>query len=201
MSQALLPLKDGPWTIEDLAMLPEDERRYEIVDGQLVMVPSPSLGHQSVVGKLRELIAPRLGDTMLSFEGVALDLHPSYRIPDLTVFSTAGFDPKAIKLHPRHVVLVVEVVSPGSRTNDRITKPAQVCSCWHTCLLAHRNRRPRQSHRLRIAWRNIRGTRHLDRGRDRRAHRTVCSLHRDRRPREAQLGQLPASTASLSISP
>lgn len=125
MSQALLPLKDGPWTIEDLAMLPEDERRYEIVDGQLVMVPSPSLGHQSVVGKLRELIAPRLGDTMLSFEGVALDLHPSYRIPDLTVFSTAGFDPKAIKLHPRHVVLVVEVVSPGSRTNDRITKPAQ----------------------------------------------------------------------------
>lgn len=125
MSQALLPHKDGPWTIEDLAMLPEDERRYEIVDGQLVMVPSPSLGHQSVVESVRELIRPCLGDTMLSFEGVALDLHPSYRIPDLTVFSTDGFDPKAIKLHPGHVLLVVEVVSPGSLTNDRITKPAQ----------------------------------------------------------------------------
>ena len=56
---------------------------------------------------------------------MAVDLHPSYRIPDLIVVRVdlrkANFDP----LPPNHAQLVVEVVSPGSRTTDRITKPAE----------------------------------------------------------------------------
>ena len=47
---------------------------------------------------------------------MAVDLHPSYRIPDLIVVRVdlrkANFDP----LPPNHAQLVVEVVSPGSRT-------------------------------------------------------------------------------------
>lgn len=113
------------WTVDDLARLPEHWRRYEIVDGQLMMVPSPSVGHQMVAERLKRVIAVAFGDSYIVLEGVALDLEPTFRIPDIMVFSAAAYSAKALKVSPEDVALVVEVVSPGSRTNDRITKPAE----------------------------------------------------------------------------
>ena len=40
----------GQWTYTDYAALPEDGRRYEILNGVLYMTPSPSWSHQEVVG-------------------------------------------------------------------------------------------------------------------------------------------------------
>lgn len=113
------------WTVDDLVRLPEDWRRYEIVDGQLMMVPSPSVGHQVVANRLKRLIAAPFGDSYIVLEGVALDLAPTFRIPDIMVFNAGAYSAKAVKVLPADVALVVEVVSPGSRTNDRITKPAE----------------------------------------------------------------------------
>ncbi|MFI5426389.1 hypothetical protein [Aeromicrobium sp. UC242_57] len=57
MAHIVLPFDEvGPphvWTIDDLARLPDDERRFEIVDGQLMMVPPPSFGHQAAAKKLQ----------------------------------------------------------------------------------------------------------------------------------------------------
>jgi len=36
------------FTIEDVLNLPEDAPRVELVDGVMVVVPSPSLGHQDI---------------------------------------------------------------------------------------------------------------------------------------------------------
>ena len=90
-----LPEKVGPWTVDDLADLPEGPWRYEIVDGSLLMSPA----------------------------GVTFGA--PYRVPDLVVVREGIdlWDAKTIS--PADVELVIESVSPGSVTEDRITKPAQ----------------------------------------------------------------------------
>src|SRR5437868_13643954 len=42
----------GSWTYDDYAALPDDGRRYEIVNGVLVMAPAPDPGHQSIALRL-----------------------------------------------------------------------------------------------------------------------------------------------------
>lgn len=113
------------WTLEDLARLPDDGRRYEIVDGQLMMSPQPSLRHQAVVTELGSILRSAFGNAYLVYENVGVDIAPTYRSPDLTVFRASAYSATALSVSPADIALVVEVVSPGSRTNDRITKPAE----------------------------------------------------------------------------
>ena len=144
MSEAFLPLKE--WTIADLFDLPDDGHRYEIVDGQLMMVPPPSGGHQYAAGNLRAILQEQLSPAFVVLEATGVDIHPTYRIPDVIVIDADSFDPDAVASDPRHVRLVVEIVSPGSVTNDRITKPVEYAragieSYWRienpTTLIAH----------------------------------------------------------------
>ncbi|HET8581649.1 MAG TPA: Uma2 family endonuclease [Jatrophihabitans sp.] len=124
---ALAVEKHQVWTFEDLQALPEDAdwRRYEIVDGALVVSPGVFTQHEFASARLRRLL-DRAG--LPAFETIgpmAVDLHPSYRIPDLIVVRAELARIKLKLLPPAEVLLVVEVVSPGSRTTDRITKPAE----------------------------------------------------------------------------
>ena len=34
------------WTVDELAQLPDDGNRYEVLDGALLVTPAPSFGHQ-----------------------------------------------------------------------------------------------------------------------------------------------------------
>jgi Uma2 family endonuclease len=43
--------KQGRWTYQDYAAIPEDGHRYEVVRGVLYMSPAPSPGHQSSVAR------------------------------------------------------------------------------------------------------------------------------------------------------
>jgi Uma2 family endonuclease len=45
-----------PWTVADLEELPDDGNRYEVVDGQLLVTPSPSLRHQHAAFELAVLL-------------------------------------------------------------------------------------------------------------------------------------------------
>jgi Uncharacterized protein conserved in cyanobacteria len=124
---ALAVEKHQVWTFEDLQALPEDVdwRRYEIVDGSLVVSPPVFTRHEFVSAMVRRELDRAGMPDCLTIGPMAIDLHPSYRIPDLIVVSAelgqANFNP----LPAIHAQLVVEVVSPGSRTTDRVTKPAQ----------------------------------------------------------------------------
>ena len=40
------------WTREEVLVLPEDGNRYELIDGELLVTPSPRLSHQGVVALL-----------------------------------------------------------------------------------------------------------------------------------------------------
>ncbi len=49
-------IRKREWTFDDYLLL-DDERRYEIFDGELKMAPAPSVEHQDVVFKLATLLA------------------------------------------------------------------------------------------------------------------------------------------------
>jgi Uma2 family endonuclease len=49
---------DRPLTVEDLELLPDDGKRYELDDGVLVVSPAPAINHQLVLQRLSELLGP-----------------------------------------------------------------------------------------------------------------------------------------------
>lgn len=44
------------WTSADLALLPDKGKRYEIVDGKLLVTPAPHWKHQKVLATLRSVV-------------------------------------------------------------------------------------------------------------------------------------------------
>jgi Uma2 family endonuclease len=118
----------GPWTFDQLVELPEDDCRYEVVDGLLLVSPPPSQEHQLIAnGLLQQLLAqcPPSWRVLLEF---ALPLGTDGRVPDLCVIragapSARGNTP--FPIGPEHFGLVVEVVSPRSRKTDRFAKPGE----------------------------------------------------------------------------
>ena len=130
MIATLRPLaNDRPLTHDDLAGMPEDGQRYEVIGGELVVTPTPPFGHQRVFGQLLWLLDDYAqlsgnGEVLPGPFDVVLGPHDAAR-PDL-IFLPASRprvpdDATAIDYAPD---LVVEVVSPPSRGTDRVRKMA-----------------------------------------------------------------------------
>lgn len=114
------------WTVERWRELPADGNRYELVDGELLVTPSPALPHQLASFELARLIADyverfRVGLTVIA----PADVHYDDRTvvePDIFVA------PPLEGRRPRSyadldgLLLAVEVISPSSARADRITK-------------------------------------------------------------------------------
>ncbi len=112
---------DG-WTVEEL---PDDlPFRYELVDGALLVNPPPRPRHDDVAAQLMLLLAPQLPTPRWRIALAAgLYVDPrNYRQPDLLVYERAALD--KTRIEPADAVLAVEVMSPGSVSNDRVAKPA-----------------------------------------------------------------------------
>ncbi len=127
MSSVLRLDDDRVWTPADLEQLPEDVdwRRFEIVDGVLVVSPHATPRHDLLVAELILALGPRVPNGYRVIASSMIDLHPSYRIPDVTVLAERVFREDAHVVAPVDVLLAVEIESPSSLTTDRITKPAQ----------------------------------------------------------------------------
>lgn len=119
--------RTGPMTIVELWELPDDGRRHELVDGVLVVTPSPGAAHQDAVAQLHLLLAPALPPdlkVMLSpFDWVAGPA--SVFEPDLLVARRDDIGPLRLE-HPP--VLAVEVLSPSTRHVDRGLKRSAYAS-------------------------------------------------------------------------
>jgi Uma2 family endonuclease len=125
---AALDIDDGRfWTFEDLEKLPDhvDWRRYEIVDGALVVSPAATPRHELAVIELAVALRSSMPTGFRVIGAAMIDLHPSYRIPDVTVLADRVFVSHRKQVAPADVLLAVEIESPSSVTEDRITKPAQ----------------------------------------------------------------------------
>ena len=106
-----------PLTYEDLQRFPDDGRRYELIEGTLVVTPAPGVPHQVVVGALyRILFAARPVGTVVLPAPVDFVPDPATVLePDVLVFDADQSDHAHVTRTPH---LVVEVLSPSSRSQD-----------------------------------------------------------------------------------
>jgi Uma2 family endonuclease len=117
----------GGLTAADYEALPEDIcRQIEVVDGGIVVSPSPRRPHQRVVQNLVHLLDSACGPDFSAVIDVDLrlrDVPLLNRRPDIVVYNASV--PNDEVLRPEHCLLVVEVMSPGSVTTDRADKPTE----------------------------------------------------------------------------
>ena len=111
------------FTLADLEAMPDDGRRYELIGGAIVMTPAPGPKHQLVSARLQRLLEDVLPDGHAVFNApIDLDLPGEQRLqPDLVVLPWSSVGEKRLTVP---VLLVVEIISGGSRTQDTITKRA-----------------------------------------------------------------------------
>ncbi len=118
-----------PLTYDDLQDMPDDGQRYEIIGGELVVNPAPTGGHQRVLGRLYRLLddfarQTNAGEVFLAPFDVLLGRHDAVE-PDLLFLSASRpqvpNEDNSIDYAPD---IVVEVISPSSRRNDRVRKMA-----------------------------------------------------------------------------
>lgn len=121
-----MPLPKGrEWTWADLQEIPEDDgHRYEIVDGSLYVSPGPSRPHQVAAGRLRDLLLAAAPPDVEVLEAIGVEMPYNVFLPDVVVLPADLAHTFGGALKPAQVLLVVEVVSPGSRRMDRMLKPS-----------------------------------------------------------------------------
>lgn len=114
------------WTREEVLALPDDGNRYELLDGELLVTPAPSLRHQHAVGALLLRLAPYVDSSRagyLSHSPADLALEGGQVAqPDLFVVATPRGRRPATWAECGIPVLVVEVVSPSTAHYDRLIK-------------------------------------------------------------------------------
>ena len=115
----------GHFTYEDLLYTPDDGKRYEVLEGDLIVSPSPRWKHQRVVSALVRILH-RAEDAGF---GVACTAPMDVVLSDHDVV-----EPDLLFIAKEHLAivtaenvqgapdLVVEVISEGSRRRDAITK-------------------------------------------------------------------------------
>ena len=120
------------FTRRDLESIRDGRHRYELVDGTLLMSPSPRPVHQRVVARLLTAligVCPRDCEVLPAPVDVVL-ADDTVLIPDIVMGRRLDFTERALVGPP---VLAVEVVSPSSRLIDRHLKPARLAlaGCPH----------------------------------------------------------------------
>ena len=115
------------FTAADLASMPDDGQRYEIVRGELFVSPSPAMRHQRIVMRLALVLARYLERHGLVDQLLAspLDITLSRDTvvqPDLFVADTAAGDRTGKATDVTTLFLVIEVISRSSARTDRADK-------------------------------------------------------------------------------
>ncbi len=116
------PARGRPFTVDDLDKLPDDGRRYELLDGVLVVSPRPTTIHQLAATRLATLLENACpGDLCVLAE------------PAVQLAADTEFDPDVVVVRPEDVggakltsppLLVVEVRSPRTALIDLNRKKA-----------------------------------------------------------------------------
>lgn len=119
----VMPQTAGTWTADMVRAIPDDGNRYEVVDGELLVTPSPRGAHQPAVLELAVLLRAyvleqRIGEAWISPSDIELDSRSLVQ-PDVFVFGgvTREWNNPDVPL-----LLVAEVLSPSSMRADRTIK-------------------------------------------------------------------------------
>jgi Uma2 family endonuclease len=112
-------------TLEDVLNLPLDAPRVELVDGVMLVVPSPTIDHQAIASLLWAWLRAHSPHEVMAVQavGVAVHIDRTYE-PDVLLIH-AGGEGRRHYVPADQVVLAVEVVSPHTKARDRFAKPAE----------------------------------------------------------------------------
>jgi Uma2 family endonuclease len=112
------------YTVDEVLAFPDDGNRYELVDGELLVTPAPSMPHQVVLSRLHGFLLDYLRNrrdvvALFSPADITWDREKLVQ-PDLFVIPAS--EVSASWKTVRTLLLAVEVVSPSSARGDRLVK-------------------------------------------------------------------------------
>src|SRR5689334_14410232 len=118
------------WTAREVRQLiaesPFATPRYELVDGELLVTPSPTWPHQRAVQLLVRELSMYLKTEPIGHVSMSpFDVEPEPELivqPDVFVLPIAESRRLLREMPARVVLLAVEVLSPSSSRHDRVTK-------------------------------------------------------------------------------
>ena len=180
------PAAGRPFTVAELDRMPDDGRRYELLEGVLIVSPRPTTVHQFVSMRLLRILADACPDDLCVVPEPAVELGPQTEFdPDLVV---VGMDQIGGAKFTEPPLLIIEIRSPSTALVDLNRKKAVyerfgVSSYW----IVNPDPPPAGTDRLRTAGRPLRSH-----GQDVRAVRHRPPVHREHRsgrpdPRTARL--------------
>ena len=107
----------GRFTRADLDAMPDDGRRYELLDGAIVVTPAPTPAHQNAVARLWRLLDDAVVGDLKVFVAPLDTALPTGDVlePDVLVVTRGSITDKDVTGIP---LLAVEVLSPSSRRRD-----------------------------------------------------------------------------------
>ena len=110
------------FTVDDLDRMPDDGRRYELVDGVLIVSPAPQLRHQEVLGELLVQLRQACPRDLAAVPGPGVRMSDDTElIPDLVVIRRDQLAARRVIQPP---LLAVEIQSPSTALFDLNTKKA-----------------------------------------------------------------------------
>jgi Uma2 family endonuclease len=112
---------DPRYVYEDLLTMPDDGRRYELLEGDLLVSPSPKPRHQRIVSNLDRMLGhleeSGLGQGYVAPVDVVLDRHTAF-VPDVFFIRTDRLGIVTDRNVSGAPDLVVEVLSDSTRDVD-----------------------------------------------------------------------------------
>jgi len=113
-------------TYEDYCALPDNGKRYEIIDGELYMSPSPVTRHQRISRRLGFILVAHvekyeLGEVFYAPMDVVLSPHDVVE-PDILFVAKEHRSIITEKFIDGAPDLLVEILSPSTRAIDRVAK-------------------------------------------------------------------------------
>ncbi len=117
----------GEWTYEDYERLPDDGRRYEIIEGVLYVTAAPNLDHQYTVGEIFAALRTYVRERQL---GIVISAPFEVNLPDIAqpvqpdvLFIAAERAPRpGAEGFTGAPDLIVEVLSQSTARTDRLVK-------------------------------------------------------------------------------
>ena len=119
-----MPAALTDWTVDMVDALPDDGQRYELIDGELFVTPSPGESHQDIVSLLLYRLYAYIGfsgigKAVTSPSDVRRGDRTRNRVqPDVYVIRVVNGKRPAYPYDLHDLLLAVEVASPGNALYD-----------------------------------------------------------------------------------
>ena len=118
---------DRRWTVAEVHALPEEPgRRFEVVDGELLVSLGPTFAHQRVAAEFYALLRAyfanwRVADVLTGPAEIEADPYTMVQ-PDVFVLPLVGGRRARDWAEVERALLIIEVLSPSSARYDRVKK-------------------------------------------------------------------------------